>query len=125
MSNRVKNIVVSLSFILVLSSLLLANILLPHRDSSYTERRSFRRPDFSWEKLLSGRMFLEYGMPWSSLPSGPVSGAEGPLRLSSPPAQEHNDIYVLGMESTARNIPCARTPLPLPPPSFGRCIPLI
>ncbi|MGI6366358.1 MAG: DHHW family protein [Bacillota bacterium] len=98
MSNRVKNIVVSLSFILVLSSLLLANILLPHRDSSYTERRSFRRPDFSWEKLLSGRMFLEYekyALEQFAL-RDQFRGLKALSAFHLLRLREHNDVYVLG-----------------------------
>lgn len=55
-----KHKAICLSFILVLAGFMLAHILLPHREISYTEGRTFRRPEFSREKLFSGRMALEY-----------------------------------------------------------------
>ena len=53
-----KHKAICLSFILVLAGFMLAHILLPHREISYTEGRTFRRPEFSREKLFSGRMAL-------------------------------------------------------------------
>lgn len=98
MSNKLKNIVVSLSFILVLSGLLLANILLPHRDNSYTERRRFSRPGFSWEKLLSGRAFLDYekyALEQFAL-RDQFRGLKALSAFHLLRLKEHNGVYVLG-----------------------------
>lgn len=98
MSNNVKNIVVSVSFILVLTVFMVANILLPHRDSSYTERRWFRRPEFSGERLLGGKLSLayeKYTLEQFAL-RDLFRGLKAFSTLHLLRVKEHNDVYVIG-----------------------------
>lgn len=61
MTTNLKNIVISLSFLVLITGVLLANLLLPDREYSLTERRRFSSmPGFSVEKLLDGKVFLEF-----------------------------------------------------------------
>ena len=55
MKDKVKNIIISLSFFAVLVGFMLASIIIPDKDISYSERRKLNQlPEFSWEVLVSG-----------------------------------------------------------------------
>ena len=55
MKDKVKNIIISLSFFAVLLGFMLASIIIPDKDISYSERRKLNQlPEFSWEVLVSG-----------------------------------------------------------------------
>jgi hypothetical protein len=61
MKNNLKNIVITVCFMGTIYSLMLANILTPDADISYSERRSLAKtPSYSSEKLLNGRLFEAY-----------------------------------------------------------------
>ncbi len=61
MKNSVKNIVVTVCFIMIISGLMLANIVTPDVSVSYSERRKLREaPAYSIEKLFSGELFQEF-----------------------------------------------------------------
>ena len=60
MAAHVKNYTVTFCFIFLLIGSMLANILIPDRELSHSERRRLRSlPAFSRERLLDGRLFLE------------------------------------------------------------------
>jgi len=57
----VKNIVVTLCFIIILSGFMAANAIVPDNEFSFSERRKLSEiPEFSLEKLLSGDLFEEF-----------------------------------------------------------------
>lgn len=61
MKNNIKNIVVAISFVIIIGSIMLANIIVPDKEFSYSERRKLMTiPDFSLEKLLKGKLVDEY-----------------------------------------------------------------
>lgn len=58
MSDKVKNVVVTISFLFVIIIMLVANILKKDTEVSLTERRKLQQfPEFSMEKLLKGDFF--------------------------------------------------------------------
>ncbi|WP_313340209.1 DHHW family protein [Sedimentibacter sp.] len=61
MKNNIKNIVVSAAFIMIVFAFMLANIVIPDKEFSYSERRRLITiPDFSADKLLRGELADEY-----------------------------------------------------------------
>ena len=61
MKNNFKNIAVSFSFIIVIFGFMLANIIMPDKEFSYSERRKLITiPKFSADKLLKGNLSDEY-----------------------------------------------------------------
>lgn len=61
MKNNIKNIAVSLSFIMIIFGFMLANIIMPDEEFSYSERRRLITiPNFSADKLLNGNLSDEY-----------------------------------------------------------------
>lgn len=61
MKNNIKNMVVSISFIMIICVLMLANIVTPDNEFSYSERRRLITiPYFSAEKLLRGELIDEF-----------------------------------------------------------------
>lgn len=61
MKNNIKNMVVSAAFIMIIFGFMLANIIMPDKEFSYTERRRLiTMPDFSADKLLKGKLVDEY-----------------------------------------------------------------
>ncbi|WP_139903014.1 DHHW family protein [Clostridium thermarum] len=61
MKNNFKNITVTVSFMCTIFGLMLANILMPDKELSYSERRTLAKPPaFSMKKLLTGDYFEEY-----------------------------------------------------------------
>lgn len=61
MKNNIKNIVVSVSFIIIIWGLMLANVVTPDNEFSYSERRKLITiPHFSLDKLLNGELVDEY-----------------------------------------------------------------
>lgn len=59
--NKIKNIVIITTFLIVLYGAVLLNVLVPGTDISYSERRRlFQRPTFSLDRLLSGDYFKDY-----------------------------------------------------------------
>lgn len=58
---KVKNIVVTFCFIIIISGFMLANVIVPDAEFSLSERRRLSEfPEFSLEKLLSGDLFGEF-----------------------------------------------------------------
>ena len=61
MKSNIKNIAVSLGFVIIIFSFMLANIIMPDKEFSYGERRKLISiPNFSAEKLLNGNLSDEY-----------------------------------------------------------------
>lgn len=61
MKNNIKNMVVSFSFILIILGFMLANIVIPDDEFSYSERRRLITiPNFSADKLLRGELVNEF-----------------------------------------------------------------
>ena len=61
MKNNLKNIVVSSAFIVIIFGFMLANIIMPDKEFSFSERRRLiTRPDFSADKLMKGNLADEY-----------------------------------------------------------------
>ncbi len=61
MKNNIKNIVVSVSFIIIIWGLMLANVVTPDSEFSYSERRKLITiPHFSADKLLKGELVDEF-----------------------------------------------------------------
>lgn len=61
MNTNVKNIAVTFCFAFVLFGFLLANIILPDQEFTYSERRRLAKaPEFSWESLFNGMLFEEF-----------------------------------------------------------------
>ena len=61
MKKNIKNIAVSFSFIILITVFMLANILMPDKEFSKSERRRLiSLPNFSVDKLLKGKMVDEY-----------------------------------------------------------------
>ena len=61
MKNHVKNIVVTVCFMTTIFGFMLANILVPDKEISYSERRTLAKtPSYSAEKLLKGKFFEAY-----------------------------------------------------------------
>lgn len=61
MKNKSKNIGIIVVFFLLIYGLMLANIITPDREVSYSERRKLAKtPEFSNRKLLSGDLFESY-----------------------------------------------------------------
>lgn len=60
MSTDLKNKVLCIGAALLLLGVMLANVLSPQRGLSITERRRFSSPVFSAEKLISGKLALDY-----------------------------------------------------------------
>ena len=61
MKNNIKNIAVSFSFIIIITVIMLANMIMPDKEFSRSERRRLNSlPDFSVNKLLRGKMVDEY-----------------------------------------------------------------
>lgn len=61
MKNIIKNLAVSFSFIIIIFGFMLANILMPDKEFSYSERRKLvSMPDFSADKLFKGNLADEY-----------------------------------------------------------------
>ena len=61
MKNIIKNLAVSFSFIIIIFGFMLANILMPDKEFSYSERRKLASmPDFSADKLFKGNLADEY-----------------------------------------------------------------
>lgn len=61
MKNNIKNIVVSVSFIMIIWGLMLANVVTPDNEFSYSERRKLLTiPYFSADKLLNGELGDEF-----------------------------------------------------------------
>ncbi|HCX63248.1 MAG TPA: hypothetical protein DHU59_12540, partial [Clostridiales bacterium] len=61
MKNNIKNMVVSAAFIMIIFGFMLANIIMPDKEFSYSERRRLiTMPDFSADKLLKGKLVDEY-----------------------------------------------------------------
>jgi len=61
MKDKIGSIAVIAVFLLIIYGFMLANIILPDRDISYSERRKLAiRPEFSSESLLSGDWFEDY-----------------------------------------------------------------
>lgn len=61
MKNNIKNKIVSVSFIMLICGFMLANIVIPDNELSYSERRRLITiPNFSAHKLLGGELFDEY-----------------------------------------------------------------
>jgi hypothetical protein len=61
MKNNVKNIAVTLCFIMITCGIMLTNIIMQDAEFSYSERRRLAGiPPYSFEKLISGDLFEEY-----------------------------------------------------------------
>ncbi len=61
MKNNLKDIVITICFIGTICGLMLANILMPDTEISYSERRTLSKaPSYSMEKLLKGKLFEDY-----------------------------------------------------------------
>lgn len=61
MNNNIKNKIVSVSFIMIICSFMLANIVIPDSEFSYSERRRLITiPKFSAYKLFRGELFDEF-----------------------------------------------------------------
>ncbi len=61
MNKHVKNIVVIICFISILSGFMLSNVIKADADFSYSERRKLAQlPKFSFQKLFSGELFEEF-----------------------------------------------------------------
>jgi hypothetical protein len=61
MKNSIKNKIVSVSFIMIICGFMLANIVIPDNELSYSERRRLISiPNFSACKLFRGELFDEY-----------------------------------------------------------------
>ena len=60
MNNKLKNIIISLSFIIVIVGLMVGNIFSQDKELSYDERRKLSQlPKFTVEKLISGDYFQD------------------------------------------------------------------
>jgi hypothetical protein len=58
MKTNSKSIAVTFSFVFILLGFMLANIIMPDQDLTYSERRRLASaPEFSWESLFSGTLF--------------------------------------------------------------------
>lgn len=56
-----KNIVVTFCFIIMISGFMLANIIVPDAEFSFSERRKLTgSPEFSFEKLMNGELFEQF-----------------------------------------------------------------
>ncbi|WP_313165202.1 DHHW family protein [Sedimentibacter sp.] len=61
MKSNIKNTIVSAAFIMIIFGFMLANIIIPDKEFSFSERRRLIRvPDFSVDKLLRGNLVDEY-----------------------------------------------------------------
>ncbi|MEG0774181.1 DHHW family protein [Clostridium sp.] len=61
MKNNVKNIAVTVCFIMITCGFMLTNIIMQDAEFSYSERRRLAgNPPYSFEKLISGDLFEEY-----------------------------------------------------------------
>lgn len=61
MKQNTKNIIIILSFIVIIYGFMLANILMPDMEVSYSERRYLAKaPNYSTKTLLSGEVFEKY-----------------------------------------------------------------
>ena len=61
MKDNIKNIIVTVSFFVIICGLMLANIIMPDLEFSFSERRKLKAiPEYSAKKLFSGELFEEF-----------------------------------------------------------------
>ncbi len=61
LKDELKNIIIIAVFIVIIYGIMLANILVPDSENSYSERRPLlKAPEFTMEKFLSGKYFVDY-----------------------------------------------------------------
>lgn len=61
MKDNIKNIIVTVSFFVIVCGLMLANIIMPDSEFSFSERRKLMPvPEYSAKKLFSGELFEEF-----------------------------------------------------------------